>query len=605
MCGILLYNKVNTSIYFLNCLQEVIMNKRLLTLCLALALCLSLVPAAVFAGSPLKTYTELPSGVKAAYISMMNNGFASFRTMDGNGKLISKGVIAPNGNVPVFRTAKDDDPEMMGGSYAYAGSGNYIVDLQPAMITPKDGGNAREDYLIFSLDGKEVQYLTELIRYYDRLSADDYVYPHTVYFGNDGYLTAIVETNEGALNAYFIDFKDLTLKAKLGMDPLSPKADAPGTTITSLNDGLIAFSKYHGQWTGNDLDTIYDAAGWIDLNGNLKISIDSAKYSDWYNFASGRAMVASKTGLEFGYFDKSGKLVIPCNYLSASMFRDGYAYVCNTDGRYGYIDVDGNIAIPFQYEDACGYGAGLFSVGHAAQFDYKYGMVDKYNNEVVPCTYDDITRAYEDHAFAIKGGEIVTLFFKDDPEAAKDVKNIFTDVPDNAWYAGYLQKAYDNKIVGGTSADKYSPTAQLTHAQIMVMVAQLHSKQKGDNYDFAAHQKAGAAWYQTYEDYCVAEGIVPAETFTDPGLFKGQENKPVNRGQMAFYFAHTLTDDSYKDKQEATLSDIDGHVFAPEIERLAKANIVGGYSDGMFKPGNLVTRAEASVFLANILDAME
>ena len=438
------------------------MNKRLLTLCLALALCLSLVPAAVFAGSPLKTYTELPSGVKAAYISMMNNGFASFRTMDGNGKLISKGVIAPNGNVPVFRTAKDDDPEMMGGSYAYAGSGNYIVDLQPAMITPKDGGNAREDYLIFSLDGKEVQYLTELIRYYDRLSADDYVYPHTVYFGNDGYLTAIVETNEGALNAYFIDFKDLTLKAKLGMDPLSPKADAPGTTITSLNDGLIAFSKYHGQWTGNDLDTIYDAAGWIDLNGNLKISIDSAKYSDWYNFASGRAMVASKTGLEFGYFDKSGKLVIPCNYLSASMFRDGYAYVCNTDGRYGYIDVDGNIAIPFQYEDACGYGAGLFSVGHAAQFDYKYGMVDKYNNEVVPCTYDDITRAYEDHAFAIKGGEIVTLFFKDDPEAAKDVKNIFTDVPDNAWYAGYLQKAYDNKIVPTTTRSSAAPAQTST-----------------------------------------------------------------------------------------------------------------------------------------------
>ena len=580
------------------------MNKRILTLCLALALCLSLVPVTAFAGSPLKTYTELPTGVKAGYISMMNNGFASFRTMDANGKLISKGVIAPNGNVPVFRTAQDDDPEMMGGSYAYAGSGNYIVDLQPAMVTPKDGGSSHEDYLIFSLDGKEVQYLTELIRYYDRLSAGDYVYSHTVYFGNDGYLTAIVETNEGALNAYFIDFNDLTLKAKLGMEPLSPKADSPGTTITSLNDGLIAFSKYHGQWTGNDLDTIYDAAGWIDLNGNLKVSIDSAKYSDWYNFASGRAMVASKTGLEFGYFDKSGKLVIPCNYLSASMVRDGYAYVQNMDGRYGYIDVDGKTAIPFQYEDACGYGAGLFSVGHAAQFDYKYGMVDKYNNEVVPCTYDDITRAYEDHAFAIKGGEIVTLMFKDDPEAAKDVKNIFTDVPDNAWYAGYLQKAYDNKIVGGTSADKYSPTAQLTHAQIMVMVAQLHSKQKGDNYDFAAHQKAGAAWYQTYEDYCVAEGIVPAETFTDPGLFKGQENKPVNRGQMAFYFAHTLTDDSYKDKQEATLSDIDGHVFAPEIERLAKANIVGGYSDGTFKPGNLVTRAEASVFLANILDAM-
>ena len=120
MCGILLYNKGNASIYFLNYFQEVIMNKRILALCLALVLCLSLVPVTAFAGSPLKTYTELPTGVKAAYISMMDNGFASFRTMDGNGKLISKGVIAPNGNVPVFRTAKDDDPEMMGGSYAYA-----------------------------------------------------------------------------------------------------------------------------------------------------------------------------------------------------------------------------------------------------------------------------------------------------------------------------------------------------------------------------------------------------------------------------------------------------------------------------------------------------
>ncbi|MBR3718454.1 MAG: S-layer homology domain-containing protein, partial [Firmicutes bacterium] len=186
-----------------------------------------------------------------------------------------------------------------------------------------------------------------------------------------------------------------------------------------------------------------------------------------------------------------------------------------------------------------------------------------------------------------------------------DVTNVFTDVSDNAWYVEYLQNAYDNRIVGGTSADKYTPDGSLTHAQIMVMVANLHSLQKGDNYDFQANKKAGDAWYQVFEDYCIAEGIIPAETFTDPDLFKGQENASVNRGQMAFYFAHALTEDAYLDKKAAALSDIGGHVFAADIEKLAKANIVGGYEDGTFRPAALVTRAEASVFVSNILDAIE
>ena len=119
-----------------------------------------------------------------------------------------------------------------------------------------------------------------------------------------------------------------------------------------------------------------------------------------------------------------------------------------------------------------------------------YGMVDKNNTTVVPFEYDAITPVKNGAAYAIKDGKVFVLKFAEpSPVDPNDISNIFTDVPDNAWYAGYLQKAYDNKIVGGTSADKYSPSAQLTHAQIMVMVAQLHSKQKGDNYDFAAHQK--------------------------------------------------------------------------------------------------------------------
>ena len=137
------------------------------------------------------------------------------------------------------------------------------------------------------------------------------------------------------------------------------------------------------------------------------------------------------------------------------------------------------------------------------------------------------------------------------------------------------------------------------------MAANLHSTQKGDNYDFQANRKEGDAWYQVFEDYCVAEGIVPAETFGAGGPFEGEENTNVTRGQMAFYFSGTLTDESYKDKKEVSLSDIDGYIFKENIEKLAKADIVGGFPDGTFRPDELVTRAQAAVFIKNLLDAIE
>ena len=40
------------------------------------------------------------------------------------------------------------------------------------------------------------------------------------------------------------------------------------------------------------------------------------------------------------------------------------------------------------------------------------------------------------------------------------------------------------------------------------------------------------------------------------------------------------------------------------IMRLAKADIVGGVGGGKYAPGEKVTRAQAAVFVSNILDAI-
>lgn len=208
---------------------------------------------------------------------------------------------------------------------------------------------------------------------------------------------------------------------------------------------------------------------------------------------------------------------------------------------------------------------------------------------------------------AIEKGETVpalskmTIHFGSAPVSApdpNDVTNIFKDVPAGAWYAKFLQKAYDATIVSGTSAGKYSPAANLNHGQIMVMAANLHSRQKNDGYDFQANKKAGDPWYQVFEEYCKNEKIIDSR-------FDGKETENVTREEMAYYFANTLPSKYYKEKKAVELNDIAGNPYEPEIRRLAKADIVGGKGEGKYDPSGLITRAEAAVFISNILDAIQ
>jgi hypothetical protein len=590
------------------------MNKRILTICLALALCLSLIPVTAFAAVPLYTYQEVKTGVSATNVSMMANGMGSFKTLDEDDYVISKGVIDPSGKVILTRTPGQYEGMMAGnGTNAtnYVGYGTAIVDMQrfdryaPAgdkgpLVDepPSESSRWRPDVAIYKQDGKLAAYVSDIIADYSGKEPGDLFVGATVYFGNDGYLSVSCQ-EEAPTYMYIIDPQTLKVKARFLMDDGSPVAEGESWNITSVNDGLIAYN--HGESKESDagyMDYEYITAGWMDINGTHKISIDTAKYFDWWNFSCDRAMVANVTGLWYGYVDKNGKEVIPCKYGNASMFKDGYAYVAKDDGHVGYIDVDGKTVIPFNYEYAFGYGDGLFTVGHAGQYDNYYGMVDINNTEVVPTVgYTDISVAKNGIAYAIKDGEIVILKFTKDEEAAKDVSNIFKDVPSNAWYKKYLQKAYDSKIITGTSATTYTPTANLNHGQIMVMAANLHSRMKNDGYDFQANKKAGDPWYKVFQDYCKAEGIID-ERF-DEGITAN-----VTRAEMAFYFARTLDDSYYKDKQTITFTDMPENGYDEYIMKLAKADIVGGKGEGKYDPSGLITRAEAAVFISNILDAI-
>ena len=207
----------------------------------------------------------------------------------------------------------------------------------------------------------------------------------------------------------------------------------------------------------------------------------------------------------------------------------------------------------------------------------------------------DNGKIYVDTYLPYDGTLYIKCFIKVTETKPVDTGLPFTDVAASDWFCNFLKPAYESGIVGGTTATTYSPAGQLTHGQIMVMVANLHSKQKEDGFKGSA--VAGDHWAASFRDYCKAEGMIDDR-------FDEVLDKPVTRAEMAYYFANTLTAESYKNKKDVSLNDIAEENCKAEIEKLVAADIVGGYSDGTFRPANLVTRAEAAVFVSNILNAM-
>lgn len=111
---------------------------------------------------------------------------------------------------------------------------------------------------------------------------------------------------------------------------------------------------------------------------------------------SGRAF--ERRNLTWGYVDKSGREVIPFQFLDAGDFAEGLSQVnvgkvsksmCNTPGNYGYIDQTGAFVIQPQFTTAAGFktGRARVSIGQirylgrclccAPRFYGKYGYIDR------------------------------------------------------------------------------------------------------------------------------------------------------------------------------------------------------------------------------------
>ena len=587
------------------------MKKRILTLCLALALCLSLIPAGVYAAEPQYTFKETKTTVKAGEVAMLDNGLGSYLVFGKHGLLESKGVVNATGKTVLTREyKKSETTEAAADNMHFAACDTMILDLQPVIryanytsdtkyinTKPSDYAHAYNDFQFYSATGKTESYVSDILAKYDKVPVAQIDLRAEVMIGNSGLVTFQASYPEGDdVSYYFVDLsaKKVLLKQDTADFSQLLYTDCPHYQLSSLNDNLIAYKFYHQErdeyW---ELSTVVTSAGYMDIQKRHELSIDATKYDEWGDFNEGLAPIKNKDG-KWGFISRYGVNVIPCSFEAVSAFHNGYARIADAEGKFGYIDDKGKTVILPQYDRAENAGDGLFAVGKIDGYTLKYGVVDRYNVTVVPFEYDSISAVYKDYAYACKGGELYILKFSENPNAGKPYVPIFHDVAETDWFEPYVRTAYENGIVAGKPGNVYEPNSSLTHAEILVMVANLHSLQKGDKYDFAAHKTAGAHWCGAYLDYCKAEGVTDSR-------FDAVLDETVTRGEMAYYFANALTAGSYVEKRDIAFSDVIGDDYEEAIHKLASSDIVTGDPGGTYRPADRVTRAEAAVFVSNLL----
>lgn len=116
-----------------------------------------------------------------------------------------------------------------------------------------------------------------------------------------------------------------------------------------------------------------------------------SKYEVTGEFHEGLAKVMNRDKL-WGYIDKKGKEVIPCQFRKAFDFHEGMALVSNDERGFGYIDKNGELKIPYLFSDGNDFCEGLAAVMIETS---KCGYINKEGKFVVEPIYDDAEDFHE------------------------------------------------------------------------------------------------------------------------------------------------------------------------------------------------------------------
>ncbi len=145
--------------------------------------------------------------------------------------------------------------------------------------------------------------------------------------------------------------------------------------------------------------------GFIDQTGKLVIGFDRLPAgTEVGTFSEGLAAICfydkppSLYTLHCGYFDETGRIVIPPRFVLSSQFSEGLAWI-RTETFVAFINPFGNVAIELPDSFSTGFHEGLAAVGTQTG----WGFIDKTGRFITPKRYVQVDRFSDGLAAVVEG----------------------------------------------------------------------------------------------------------------------------------------------------------------------------------------------------------
>ncbi|MBQ7624106.1 MAG: trypsin-like peptidase domain-containing protein [Clostridia bacterium] len=172
----------------------------------------------------------------------------------------------------------------------------------------------------------------------------------------------------------------------------------------------------------------------------------------------------------------------------------------------------------------------------------------------------------------------------------------FIDVPQSAWYAESVVKAFELGLVKGKSDTEFYPAGNVTVAETLALACRLNSIYNTGAADFVQ----GTPWYEVYENYAIKNGIIKE------GEFK-QLNVNATRSQFAAILSRSLPAAALAEINyisDGAIPDVSASAEnAKEIYLLYRAGVLTGNDDkGTFTPNSSIQRSAVAAIVTRMAD---
>ena len=177
-------------------------------------------------------------------------------------------------------------------------------------------------------------------------------------------------------------------------------------------------------------------------------------------------------------------------------------------------------------------------------------------------------------------------------------KNIFTDVPETAWYFENIKAVYEYGIMSGNGDNTFNPLGNITIAQAITLLSKIHSKYMHLSID-NTKVKEKDPWYTLYVQYANSNKLIDKK-YSD-------YNVDCTRADFSKIIAMAIDPIDFEQinyVEDESIPDIDKKAdYYDSVYMLYRAGIfVGSNSEYCFFPDANITRAEAATVVTRIID---